>query len=85
MNKAVTTPSRTILPLPANRLFRACDLSLLAFATTAELPRNPRGLDRAGGLRASVYRFQPRSGADFLLPLTSINARPVSVSHICSS
>ena len=37
MNEAATTPSNTIPPLPAGRLFRPSDLSRLAFATTAEL------------------------------------------------
>jgi len=37
VNEAATTPSNTIPPLPAGRLFRPSDLSRLAFATTAEL------------------------------------------------
>lgn len=37
MNEAATTPSNTIPPLPAGRLFRPSDLSRLAFVTTAEL------------------------------------------------
>jgi lon-related putative ATP-dependent protease len=37
VNEAVTTPSNTIPPLPAARLYRPSDLSRLAFTTTAEL------------------------------------------------